>query len=190
MRALARPGSETRLPAGCERVLGNALDARSFADRVAPADTFVQLVGVAHPSPAKAAQFRDVDLVSVAASVSAASSAGVRHFVYVSVARPAPVMRAYQEVRGQGEALVAASGLDATFLRPWYVLGPGHRWAGLLRPGYWILERLPATRQTALRLGLVTLAQMVRALVAAVEEPPRGIRVVEVPEIRSGPPSA
>ena len=54
-------------------------------------------------------------------------------------------------------------------------------------PAYKIGEWLPAMRDGARRLGLVTLAQMVRALVAAVENPPdRGkLRVVDVPGIRS-----
>jgi uncharacterized protein YbjT (DUF2867 family) len=64
VRALVRPGSEKKLPPGCTAVLGNAQDEASYAQRIAPADTFVQLVGVAHPSPAKAAEFRKVDLVA------------------------------------------------------------------------------------------------------------------------------
>jgi hypothetical protein len=47
------------------------------------------------------------------------------------------------------------------------------------------MELLPQTRDGALRLGLVKREQMVRALVSAVENPCRGIRIVEVPEIRS-----
>jgi len=47
-----------------------------------------------------------------------------------------------------------------------------------------LAERIPATRDTARRLGLVTLAQMTAAIVRAIESPARGIRVVEVPEIR------
>jgi hypothetical protein len=45
---------------------------------------------------------------------------------------------------------------------------------------------VPPLRAGAERLGLVTLAEMVAALVAAVEHPPSpgAIRVVEVPEIR------
>ena len=74
--------------------------------------------------------------------------------------------------------------MNATFLRPWYVLGPGHRWPYLLAPMYWIFERLPGTGDAARRIGLVTLPQMVAALVRAVENPARGVRVVEVPEIR------
>jgi hypothetical protein len=51
---------------------------------------------------------------------------------------------------------------------------------------YWMAERVPPSRDTARRLGLVTLAQMVAALVYAVEHPPDVTRVVEVPDIRRG----
>lgn len=184
VRALARPGSERRLPSGCEAVLGNALDSASFASKIAPADTLVQLIGVPHPAPWKAQQFRDVDLVAARASVAAAQEAGIRHFVYLSVAQPAPVMRAFIAVRAECEAAIRASGIPATFVRPWYVLGPGHRWPYALIPFYALLERLPPTRDTARRLGLVTLRQTVAALVRAVESPPEGVRIFEVEEIR------
>ena len=185
VRALARPGSIARLPPGCEPVVGDALVAASYVADVPPADTFVQLVGVPHPSPAKAAQFRSIDLASALAGIQAAAEAGVRHFVYVSVAQPAPVMRAYVETRAEAEAMLRASGLNATILRPWYVLGPGHWWPYALVPGYWLARAFPPTRETALRLGLVTVAQMVRALVWAVENPVSGVRIVEVPAIRA-----
>ncbi len=185
--ALCRKGSEKRLAPGCTAVIGDALDDATFRDQVAPADTFVQLVGVAHPSPAKAPQFRSIDLASARASARAAKAAGVVHFVYVSVAHPAPAMKAYIEARADAEKFIRSLGLSATILRPWYVLGPGHRWPYALIPFYWIGERLPATREGARRLGLVTLEQMVSALVRAVENPAIGIRVVGVPEIRIGP---
>jgi len=184
VRALARPGSESRLPAGCETVPGNALVEASFATRVAPADTFVHLVGVSHPAPWKERQFREVDLASARASAVAARTAGIRHFIYLSVAQPAPVMRAYVAIRAECEAHIAASGLPATFVRPWYVLGPGHRWPLALIPFYALAERLPATRDTARRLGLVTLQEMIHALVQAVENPPAGARILGVQEIR------
>ena len=185
VQALVRRGSEQRLPPGCEAVIGNALHALSFAEQIRPSDTFVQLVGVPHPSPAKAAEFRSIDLASVRASVSAAAGAGVKHFVYVSVAQPSPVMKAYQAARAGGEQMIRDSGLDATILRPWYVLGPGHRWPYALIPMYWVLERLPGTRETASRLGLVTLEEMVAALAQSIESPPDHIRVLEVPAIKS-----
>jgi len=190
VRALMRPGSESKLPPGCEPVVGDALRSDTFSARVPPCDTFVQLVGVAHPSPAKAAQFRSIDLASARAAGEAASAAKVAHFVYVSVAQPAPAMKDYVAARAEGEAFLTSLNLDATFLRPWYVLGPGHRWPYFLLPGYWLLERLPPTREGARRLGLVTLAQMVSALVRAVENPVRGIRIVDVPGIRASPEGA
>ncbi len=183
--ALVRPGSAARVPPGVAIVEGNALDASTFVDQIPVGCTFVQLVGVVHPSPSKARSFREIDLVSARESVRAAVSRKVEHFVYLSVAQPARMMKAYQEVRAEGESMVRNSGLNATFLRPWYVLGPGHRWPLFLKPFYWIAERVPTTRPSALRLGLVTLDQMVTALRAAVSHPPTGIRIIEVPEIRS-----
>jgi uncharacterized protein YbjT (DUF2867 family) len=184
VRALVRPSSEKKLPAGCKPILGNALDSSSYADKVSPADTFVQLVGVAHPSPAKAAEFRQIDLPSGLGAVAAAKSAGIRHFVYLSVAHPAPMMHAYIAVRSECEAAIESAGLNATILRPWYVLGPGHWWPYLLVPIYKLAELLPKTREGAQRLGLVTLEQMTSALTFAVENPVQGRRVISVPEIR------
>lgn len=185
VRALVRPGSEKKLPSGCHAIPGDALDAKSYASNIAPADTFVQLVGVSHPNPSKAAQFRSIDLASGQSAVDAAKSAGVRHFVYISVAHPAPIMKAYIEVRVQCEALIRQSGMDATILRPWYVLGPSHRWPYLLIPIYKVMELLPSTRAGATRLGLVTRHQMVQSVVHTIETPAQGVRIVEVPEIRS-----
>jgi uncharacterized protein YbjT (DUF2867 family) len=184
VRALTRPGSQAKIPAGCQAVLGNSLDGSSYREHVSTADTFVQLVGVPHPNPSKAAQFRSVDLASAAGAVKSAGDAGVQHFVYLSVAHPAPVMKAYIDVRTACETLIHESRMNATILRPWYILGPGHRWPYALLPMYWLMELLPSTRAGARRLGLVTLEQMSRALVHAVENPCRGVRIVEVPEIR------
>ena len=64
----------------------------------------MQLVGVAHPSPAKAAEFRRIDLVAGKAGIRAAAEAVARHFVYLSVAQPAPMMKAYLAVRAECEA--------------------------------------------------------------------------------------
>ena len=186
VRLLVRPGSERKVPTGAEAVAGHPLEAASVAAARGGVDTLVHLVGVPKPSPAKARQFREIDLGSIRASVAAAAGATPRpHLVYLSVAQPAPVMRAYVAVRQEGEALIRQSGLNATCLRPWYVLGPGHRWPALLVPIYAVLRQCPSTRASAERLGFVTLAQMTWALVNAVEHPASGVRVVEVPEIRA-----
>ena len=184
VRGLARPGSENRLPAGCQKVIGDALDAATYRQQVAPSDTFVHLVGTAHPGPGKKQQFHDIDLRSIECAVAAAEFARIRHFIYVSVAHPAPVMHDYIEVRMRGEELIRSAGLNATILRPWYVLGPGHRWPYALVPVYLLLEAIPSTRDSARRLGLVTRNEMVAALAWAVREPASGIKLMGVPEIR------
>ena len=188
VRALVRPSSADRLEKGAEAILGDALDARTFADRIAPSDTFVHLVGVAHPSPAKAEAFRSIDLVSIRESVAAALASTVRHFIYLSVAMPAPAMRAYVSVREEGERLVRASGLAATFVRPWYVLGPGHYWPYAILPLYWLWSLFD--RDTSARLHPVTLERVVYALADAVEHPPQKLRVVEAPEMRASSSTA
>lgn len=184
VKALARAGSENKLPSGCVPITGNALDETTYAGKVAPADTLVHLVGVSHPSPSKAALFESVDLTAVRASVKAATTASIKHFVYLSVAQPAPIMQAYVASRQKAEEMITKSGIPATFLRPWYVLGPGHRWAYALIPFYWIARQIPSKRETAVRLGLVTLPQMIAALLQAVENQPQGIRIVDVPKIQ------
>jgi uncharacterized protein YbjT (DUF2867 family) len=187
VRVLTRPGSSSRVPVGAAAVVGNALDPSTFQDELRAGDTLVHLVGTPHPSPSKAAEFRRVDLPSILASVAAAQHAGAAHVVYVSVAQPAPMMHAYIAVRAEGEAALAASGLTATVLRPWYVLGPGHWWPLVLVPLYAMARLLPSTRAGAERLGLVRLDQMVAALVRAVEHPPPPGRLtlVDVPGIRA-----
>ena len=164
--------------------MADPLQEGSYTEAIKGCDTFVHLIGVPHPSPAKAAQFRAIDLPSARVALAAARAAEVRHFVYLSVAQPAPMMHAFIAVRREGEEMIRASGMIATFVRPWYVLGPGHRWAYALVPFYWIAERLPATRESARRLGLITIAQVLTALVWATENPPEGIRILDVPKMR------
>ncbi|MGH7615189.1 MAG: NAD-dependent epimerase/dehydratase family protein [Gemmatimonadales bacterium] len=134
--ALVRNGSQHKLPTGCTAVVGDALNHTTYVAPCATADAFVHLVGVAHPDPSKAEPFRSIDLASAREAVAAATAAGVRQFVYASVAHPASVMKAY--------------------------------WLG------------------ARRLGLVTLAQMLHALVWTIERPATALRVLVVPDIRHG----
>lgn len=186
VKALVRAGSENKLPSSAEKAFGDALKPDSYTEHVRGSETFVHLIGVAHPSPSKAKQFREIDLVSVQVAAKAAREANVKHFVYLSVAHPAPMMKDYIAVRTEGEALIRATGISATFVRPWYVLGPGHHWPYALVPFYWLCERLPATREGARRLGLVTLSQMLKTLVWAVEHPPRDLQILDVPRIKRG----
>ncbi|HYE89067.1 MAG TPA: NAD(P)H-binding protein [Vicinamibacterales bacterium] len=183
--ALARTASRHNVSSGARIVEGSALKADDVSRALTDRCTLVLLVGTPHPNPSKARQFNEVDLESVKAAAKAIRRGAVAHVVYVSVAHPAPVMKAYIAVRTEGERLLKETGVPLTVLRPWYVLGPGHWWPLALIPFYKLFEQLPSTRDTALRLGLVTHAQMVSALAsAAAGGEPRNFRVIDVPEIR------
>lgn len=185
VEVLARAGSENRSAAGAIVHVGDPLNGASYAHLLRADHTIVQLVGVAHPGPLKKEQFRKIDFVCGRESVTAAAGAGVEQLVYVSVAQPAPIMKAYIEARADVENLIRLNKLNASILRPWYVIGPGRRWPLLFLPLYWIFENQSATRESAQRLGLVTIKQMVQALTRAIENPPKGVRVWEVPQIRA-----
>jgi uncharacterized protein YbjT (DUF2867 family) len=182
--AVVRPGSHATPVPGCCVVQADPLDAASLTPHLHAGDTVVQLVGVPKPAPWKGPQFRAVDLVAGRASIDAAKAAGVEHFIYVSVAHPAPIMKDYIAVRRECEDQLDTAGLRATILRPWYILGPGHWWPVVLQPVYRLMEMIPSTHDAARRLGLVTIHDMLTALIRAIEHPPESIRVIEVPEIR------
>lgn len=182
--ALVREQSKNKLPAMCTAVVGNALDGEAYRRFVEGADTFIQLVGVSHPSPAKARQFAQIDLKAGLEAIRITRETNVLHFIYMSVAQPAPVMQAYLCVRAECERAIAANHLNATIMRPWYVLGPGHWWPSFLIPFYKVAELIPQMREGALRLGLLTIDEMVRALVRVVDEPPEGVRVLTVSDVR------
>ena len=186
VRVLARRSSVARVCEGAVPVVGDALDAESVAGALRPGDTLIHLVGTPHPNPTKVKQFEDIDLASIRATAIAAKRVGISHLIYVSVAQPAPVMRAYLAVRAMGEAIIRQTGLTATILRPWYVVGPGHWWPMALMPIYKVAELFSSTQEAAERLGLLTIEQMVNAFAQAVENPPPDgrIRVMEVPAIR------
>lgn len=185
VRALCRPQSIRKVPVGATVVPGNALAAHSFVSSVPSGAVYVHLTGVAHPNASKAASFRTIDQTAFRASLQAAQCAGVKRFVYVSVAHPAPVMRAYVAVRMECERELLASSLDAVILRPWYVLGPGHWWPCLLSPFYTMAGWIPALRSGALRLGLLTHRQMTAALVHSVQNREPGVHLLDVPGIRA-----
>jgi hypothetical protein len=78
VRALVRAESAGRAPVGATAIIGNALDASTFASGVTAADTIVHLVGTPHPSPSKAAEFQRVDLPSIGPrTVDGVASAGL-----------------------------------------------------------------------------------------------------------------
>jgi len=185
VKCLYRPRSRGRIPPGSMPVEGDPLARSTFEYEVEPGDTFVHLTGTSHPAPWKGKQFETVDGRSFEESLAVARRSQVSHFVYLSVAHPAPIMKSCIEVRRRCEGRLVLSGLPVSILRPWYVLGAGHWWPYLLLPIYKAAEQSPSCRAGALRLGLVTKEEMVAALVWTVENPPLSIQTLPVPQIRA-----
>ncbi|MBP9141953.1 MAG: SDR family oxidoreductase [Chitinophagales bacterium] len=171
--ALVRSGSEAKIPPGCDVVLGNALDASTYKHLLTHQTVFVHLIGVSKPNPSKTKAFNDIDLASVKAAVKAAEPNLIQHFVYLSVAQtPSKIMQFYQNIRAHCEQLILAKHYTSvSILRPWYVIGPGHYWPLLFLPLYWLLKKLPSTRQKAENLDLVWLNNILANLVYAIENP-------------------
>jgi uncharacterized protein YbjT (DUF2867 family) len=187
IKALARKGSEHKLPPGCEVITGNALDAATYTAAAAGADVFIHLIGVPHPSPAKKAAFENIDGVSVQQAAAVIRNNRLPHVIYLSVSQyPGNLMKEYRQVLAAGETLLKTTGAQCSFIRPWYVLGPGHWWPVLLMPLYALARLIPAIREQSRQQGLVTIQQMIRTLYYAIKhQPENGVAVYNVPEIKT-----
>lgn len=185
VRALTRMGSEFKLPSGCIPVISDPFNATAFASSIDECSTFIQLLGVSHPGPAKKDLFDKIDFASAAASAAAAKQANCSHFIYVSVAQtPTSIMHDYQQCCAKCEKLIMESSLKVSIIRPWYVIGPGHYWPLLFLPLSKFLEIIPATSAKAKALRLVYLRQMLDMLCYAIEHPPIQQQVFEIKDIR------
>ena len=183
--ALVRKGSEKRLPKGVRAIIADPFDGSTFREWIPKNAIYIQLLGVPHPSPRKKTQFRDIDLKSVKTSADVAQQAAVAHFIYLSVAMtPSNIMKDYQEVRQEGEAYLRSKNLPSTFIRPWYVLGPGHLWPAFLYPAYAVAKLVPSLKQKAGAYSIVTIGQVLKTLLHVIESPPPKLRIIEVKHIK------
>lgn len=124
MRALAR--SARPLKAKVFWVAGALDKPDSLARLMTGADAVIHVAGVVN-APDRAG-FAAGNIAGTAAMLAAARNAGVARFVHVSsLAAREPALSDYGWSKAEAEALVAASGLDWTIVRPPAVYGPGDR---------------------------------------------------------------
>ena len=164
MRALARsaqpPKAKTFWVAG-------ALDKPdSLARLMTGADAVIHVAGVIN-APDRAA-FAAGNVAGTAAMLAAARDAGVTRFVHVSsLAAREPALSDYGWSKAESEALVAASGLDWTIVRPPAVYGPGDReMLELFRMAKRGFVALPPGG----RLSLIHAEDLVRLLMAVAQQ--------------------
>jgi len=121
VRALARRDQPRRQ--GVTWVRGDLNDTAALAALVQGADAVVHVAGLTNtPDPA---DFEAANVTGTANLIAAMNSAGVKRLVFVSsLAARMPQLSAYGASKAKAEALVEASGLDWTTVRPPGVYGP------------------------------------------------------------------
>lgn len=121
VRALARREQAPR--AGVEWVRGDLNDTAALAALVQGADAVVHVAGLTNtPDPA---EFEIANVTGTANVLAAMTGAGVKRLVFVSsLSARKPELSAYGASKAKAEALVEASRLDWTTVRPPGVYGP------------------------------------------------------------------
>ena len=121
VRALARRDQQPR--AGVEWVRGDLDAADALAALVAGADAVIHVAGLTNtPDPA---EFEAANVTGTANVIAAMKAAGVKRLVFVSsLSARMPGLSAYGASKAKAEALVEASGLNWTTVRPPGVYGP------------------------------------------------------------------
>lgn len=121
VRALARREQASR--AGVEWVRGDLGDEAALAALVQGADAVVHVAGLTNtPDPA---QFTQANVTGTANVIAAMKGAGIKRLVFVSsLSARKPELSVYGASKAEAEALVEASKLDWTTVRPPGVYGP------------------------------------------------------------------
>lgn len=84
VRALVRPGSEARTPAGCRPVSGDLLDPKSLAGALAGCDALVHMAALVRRWVRDPREFDRVNVEGLAAVLRAAEQAGAGRIIYTS----------------------------------------------------------------------------------------------------------
>jgi len=148
LKALARRDQAPR--AGVEWVRGDLADTAALAALVASTDAVIHVAGLTNtPDPAA---FDVANVTGTANVMAAMQGAGVRRLVFVSsLAARQPELSRYGASKAKAEALVEASGLDWTTVRPPAVYGPRDiDMLDLFRAAKWGVVPLPPGGATSI----------------------------------------
>jgi hypothetical protein len=94
-------------------------------------------------------------------------------------------MKDFQQVRAEGERILLQQNFTSVFIRPWYVLGPGHWWPVILKPFFWIAKLIPSKREAAKHLDTVTIKQITNTLFYVIKNPSSTNCVYDVSKIKT-----
>ena len=124
VRALTRKTAKER--DRLDWIGGTLEDAAALGRLVEGADAVIHIAGLTStPNPGR---FEAANVTGTANMIAAAKAAGIQRFVFVSsLSAREPELSEYGASKARAEALVKASGLDWTIVRPPAVYGPGDK---------------------------------------------------------------
>ncbi len=161
-------GNSVRLLPTVELVNADVNDAASLARLVAGCDAVINLVARLHGSRA---EFEAVHVQLPQQLVQACKAAGVRRIVHVSALGVGPDAPSnYLRSKAAGEALLLASGLDVTVLRPSVIFGAQDRFLNLFAQLQALAPLIPLAASQA-RLQPVWVEDVASAIVCCIDEP-------------------
>ncbi len=182
VRALARREQAGRV--GVEWVRGDLGDRAALAELVAGADAVIHVAGLTNtPDPA---QFDVANVTGTANVMAAMEAAGVRRLVFVSsLSARQPGLSVYGASKAKAEALVEASRLDWTTVRPPGVYGPRDvDYLEMFRTARWGFVPLPPSGASSI-IHADDLAQLLVVLAAGNAAPTKK-KVYEPDDGREG----
>jgi uncharacterized protein YbjT (DUF2867 family) len=166
-RRLAHGQAIQHLP-GVELVQADVHEPGSLLRLVAGCDAVVNLVAVLHGD---AARFERVHVQLPRKLAAACSANGVRRLLHVSALGAAPDAPShYLRSKAAGEAVLQASGLDLTLLRPSVIFGAQDRFLNLFASLQGLAPVLPLAGANA-RFQPVWVDDVAAALVACLNQP-------------------
>jgi nucleoside-diphosphate-sugar epimerase len=182
VKALTRRDQQPR--AGVGWVRGDLEDAGALAALVAGADAVIHVAGLTNtPDPA---EFEIANVTGTANVIAAMKGAGAKRLVFVSsLSARMPALSAYGASKAKAEAVVEASGLDWTTVRPPAVYGPRDiDMLDLFRAAKWGVVPLPPGGATSI-IHADDLAALLVALAASNAAPTKK-KVYEPDDGREG----
>lgn len=128
VRALVRPGSESKLPdvPDLETSPGDVSDPDSLAAAASGVGAAIHLVGIIRQFPDRGITFEKLHFQATLNVLNALKNAGVKRYLHMSAlgARPDSSSE-YHTSKARAEERVKTSGLEWTIFRPSLIFGPG-----------------------------------------------------------------
>jgi NADH dehydrogenase len=186
---MTRDPARAQPKSGVEYVRGDVSDAASLDAATRGVDVVIHAVQFPnHPveNPRKGWTYEQVDGAGTERMVTAAAKNGVRRFVYLSGAgvrpgRAEPWFRA----KARAERAITSSGMEYVILQPSWIYGPGDRSMNKFVAFVRYLPVVPVIGSGQERVQAISVFDVAKVAVAAVDEPAAANRVFE---LGSSPP--